>query len=67
MPLTVEEHKNAILLLKTVIISINDIDSDLGLNKDADVDLLDILDKDLQRFDKNHPIYVRACVQMLVN
>lgn len=47
MPLTVEEHKNAILLLETVMTSINAIDSDLGLNEDVDVDLLNILNKDL--------------------
>jgi hypothetical protein len=57
MLLTVKEHKNAMLLLETVITSIDAIDSDLGSNKDADVDLLDILDKDLQRFDKEDPIY----------
>ena len=47
MLLTVEEYENAMLLLETVITSIDAIDSDLGSNKDVDVDLLDILDEDL--------------------
>jgi hypothetical protein len=45
-PLTVEDHENAILLLETVITSIDAIDSDIGSNED-DVDPLDILDDDL--------------------
>jgi hypothetical protein len=57
MPLTVEEHENAMLLLETVITSIDATDSDLGSNEDADVDLLDILDDDLQRFDEDDPIH----------
>jgi hypothetical protein len=57
MLLTVEEHNNTMLLLETVITSIDAIDSDLGLNKDADIDLLDLLDNNLQRFDKDDPVY----------
>lgn len=57
MSLTVEEHENAMLLLETVMTSIDTTDSDLGLNEDADVDLLDILDDDLQRFDEDDPIH----------
>jgi hypothetical protein len=57
MLLTVKEHENAMLLLETVMTSMDAIDSDLGSNKDADVDLLDILNNDLQWFDENDPIY----------
>jgi hypothetical protein len=57
MPLTVEEYENAMLLLETVMTSIDAIDLDLGLNEDADVDLLDILDEDLQRFNEDDLIH----------
>jgi hypothetical protein len=57
MPLTVEEHNNTMLLLETVMTSIDAIDSDLGSNKDADIDLLDLLDDDLQRFDEDDPVH----------
>jgi hypothetical protein len=55
MPLTVKEHENAMLLLETVITSIDAIDLDLGSNEE--VDLLDILDNNLQRFDTDDPIH----------
>jgi hypothetical protein len=57
MPLTVEEYENIMLLLETAMTSIDAINSDLGSNEDADVDLLDILDDDLQRFDEDDPIH----------
>jgi hypothetical protein len=47
MPLTVEEHNNTMLLLEIVITSINAIDSDLSLNKDIDINLLDLLNNNL--------------------
>jgi hypothetical protein len=47
MLLTIKEYKNIIILLETIIININIIDSDLSLNGDIDVNLLNILDNNL--------------------
>ena len=55
--LTIEDYENAILLLETIMTSINAIDLDLSSNKDTDVNLLDILDNDLQWFNRDNPIY----------
>ena len=55
MPLSVEDLENAMHLLDIVMTSTDAVDS--ATDGDADIDLLDILDEALQRFDEADPIH----------